>query len=213
MIRPRLFPADPNRMSGPMRAFRRFPVLFLPLLGLAVAGLASVPFVASAALAQTVKVPSKATKTASKPGGPKAIGTFESWTAATNREAGQTVCYAFTRAVSSTPAVSGRGDVVLTVTERAGGRDAVAISAGFAFAQNASVAVAIDTQPPLDFYTAQRSAFARDGHATVQAFLKNVQVVATSPGPKNAQVVDKFSLKGFNAAYAAIVKACPAGKP
>ena len=203
MMPARLFAADPNRMSQPMRAFPRFPVLCLALVALL-----GVPALVAPASAQTVKAPANTTK----PAGPKAIGKFEDWTAATNREAGQTVCYAFTRALSSTPALSGRGDVVLTVTERTGGRDAVAISAGFTYAANAAVAVAIDTQPAVDFYTAQRSAFARDGHATVQAFLKSRQVVATSPAPKNAQVADTFSLKGFNAAYAAIVKACPAGK-
>jgi Invasion associated locus B (IalB) protein len=145
------------------------------------------------------------------PTGPRKIGTFEDWTAATNREAGQTVCYAFTRAVSSAPGVSGRGDVVLTVTERSGGRDAVAISAGFPYAANAAVSVVVDQLPPYDFYTAQRSAFARDGHAVVQSFRKSKELVAHSPGPK-AAVADTFSLRGFNAAYAAIVKACPAGR-
>lgn len=160
--------------------------------------------------AQTVKPPAKAAK--AKPASPKAIGRFEDWTAATNKEAGQTVCYAFTRVQSSSEAISGRGDVVLTVTERTGGRDAVAISAGFAYVQNASVAVAVDGQAPEEFYTAQRSAFARDGHALVQLFLKAKQLVATSPTPKGGQVVDTFSLKGFNASYAAIVKACPPPK-
>lgn len=199
MMRARLFATDPHRMSPRMRARPSFPALILAVFALAAA---------PAALAQTVKPPAKA----AKPAGPKKIGTFEDWTAATNKEAGQTVCYAFTYAHASKPAISGRDRVVLTVTERPGGRDAVALSAGFAYAQNATVAVVIDTQPPVDFYTAQRSAFSRDGHATVQAFLKSLAVVATSPAPKNVQVADTFSLKGFNAAYAAIVKACPPGK-
>ena len=164
-----------------------------------------------------VPAPKTTTKSAAKPAkatGPKAIGKFEDWTAATNKEVGQTVCYAFTRAQASAPAVSGRGDVVLTVTERPGGpaaRDAVAISAGFAYAANAPVTVNVD-QATLEFYTAQRSAFARDGHAAAQAFLKARQAVAHSPGPKGAAVADTFSLKGFAAAYAAINKACPPGK-
>jgi hypothetical protein len=146
------------------------------------------------------------TAPAVKPG-PKSIGVFEDWTAATNMEAGQTVCYAFTRAQSSNPALSGRGQVVLTVTDRSGGRDAVAISAGFAYAATAAVAVAID-QTMMEFYTAQRSAFARDGHAAALAFEKAGKVVAKSPGPHGV-VTDVFSLKGFSAAYAAMGKACP----
>lgn len=139
--------------------------------------------------------------------GPKAIGTFGDWVAATHVEAGQTVCYALTRARSSAPALAGRGEVVLTVTQRPALRDAVAISAGFAFGANAAVAVEIG-QTSLDFYTAQRSAFARNGAAAVAAFQKGSQAVARSPGPR-APLVDTFSLKGFSAAYAAINKACP----
>ena len=125
-------------------------------------------------------------------------------------EAGQTVCYAFTYAQSSAPALPGRGKVVLTVTQRQSGRDAVAISAGFSYAANAAVGVLVDQAALDDFYTAQRSAFARDGHAAVTAFQRARSMVATSPAPQNVKVTDTFSLKGFTAAYGAINKACPA---
>ncbi len=165
---------------------------------------------AAPAVAQQHKPAKTAAHAVGPSGGPAAIGRFDDWTAATNKEAGQTVCYAFTRAASSVPALPGRGDVVLTVTERAGGRDAVAISAGFAYAANAAVTGVADPAT-LNFYTAQRSAFARDGHAAVLAFQKAKQLVAHSPA-KAATVTDTFSLRGFNAAYAAIQKACPPGK-
>lgn len=147
----------------------------------------------------------------SHPTGPQAIGTFEDWTAATDKEAGQTICYAFTRARDSKPALAGRGDVVLTVTERPSGRDAVAISAGFPFAANAAGKLMVDASG-FDLYTAQRSAFARDGHAVVRAMERGKQAVMHAPGPKDAEVVDTFSLRGFHRAFAAIVKRCPAGK-
>jgi hypothetical protein len=139
---------------------------------------------------------------------PKLIGRFDDWQAATHLEAGQTVCYALTRVAASSPKVPGRGDVVLTVTERTSGRDAVAISAGYAYPANAEVQVRAE-QEQLSFYTAQRSAFARDGHAAVAAFMKARQAVARSPSLRGA-VTDTFSLRGFSAAYAAIAKACPA---
>ena len=146
------------------------------------------------------------------PAAPRAIGNFEDWTAATHQEAGQTVCYAFTRATVSSPPVLGRGDVVLTVTERPGAaRDAVAISAGFAYAPNAEVVLQVEGTT-LPFYTSQRSAFARDGHAVVGAFERGRQVVAKSPGPRNTVVTDTFNLRGFSPAYAAINKACTQGK-
>jgi hypothetical protein len=141
--------------------------------------------------------------------GPKPIGKFEDWQAATHVEAGQTVCYAFTRASASSPSMPGRGDVVLTVTQRPALRDAVAITAGFEFPANASVSVQAD-QANLDFYTAKRSAFARDGHAAVAAFGKAAKAVARSPAPRDGAVTDTFSLRGFSAAYAAINRACPA---
>jgi len=142
------------------------------------------------------------------PSGPKQIGKFEDWTTATHQEGGNTVCYAFTRAQSSSPSVQGRGQVILTVTHRQSGRDAVAIEAGFSYPANAAVTVQVD-QTGLDFYTAQRNAFARDGKAAVAAFQKGSRAIARSPGPRDTQVTDTFSLKGFSGAYAAINKACP----
>lgn len=140
---------------------------------------------------------------------PKLDGTFDDWTAVTHREAGQPVCYAFTRAQSSSPTLPGRGPAIMTVTQRASGRDAVAMEAGFAFAPGAAVTVQAD-QAGLEFYTAQRAAFARNGRAAVTAFQTAGRAIARSPGPKDVKVTDTFSLKGFKAAYAQISKSCPA---
>ena len=152
------------------------------------------------------KKPAPPAHAAATAAGPKAIGKFDDWTAATHSESGQTVCYAFTRVQSSAPALPGRSAVVLTVTERPSGRDTVAIEAGFSYAANASVTVQVD-QTGLEFYTAGRNAFSRDGKAAITAFHKGSRAIARSPAPK--EVTDTFSLKGFGAAYAAIVKACP----
>ncbi len=140
--------------------------------------------------------------------GPKRIGKWDDWQAATHQEGGQPVCYAFTRPIGSSPALPGRGDVVLTVTERGGGRDAVALTAGFNYPGNAEVEVVSDGVT-LPFYTSGRSAFARDGRAAATLFSKGHQAQARSPGPRGQGVVDTFSLRGFSQAYAAIVKACP----
>ena len=166
----------------------------------------SLPLMLSAAAQQAPKRPDP-TATA-KAAGPKAIGKFDDWIAATHLEAGQPVCYAFTRAQSSIPTLAGRGAVVLTVTQRASGRDSVAIEAGFAFAPNAAVNVQAD-RTGLDFYTHQRAAFARDGHAAVTAFRAAGRAITRSPGPRETTVTDTFSLKGFTAAYEAISKTCP----
>ena len=143
------------------------------------------------------------------PNAPKSIGKFDDWQAATHTEAGQLVCYAFSRAQSSSPNVPGRGDVVLSVTQRGSGRDAVAMSAGFAYAQGAEVEMSVDKEE-LAFYTAARSAFARDGAAAVKAFIAGSKAIVKSPGPRAVTVSDTFSLRGFTAAYNAVNKACPA---
>ena len=139
---------------------------------------------------------------------PRLIGKYDDWQAVTHAEAGQTVCYAFTRASSSVPTLPGRGDVVLTVTHRPGIRDNVAVSAGYAFPATAEMQLAVEGTV-LPFYTANRSAFARDGHAATAAFARGRQAVARAPGPRGAVVTDTFPLRGFGPAYAAINRACP----
>jgi hypothetical protein len=186
------------------------PVPFLASVATLASVLAAIP-VSAPVSAQTAgrSHPTAARPSHAAPPPPHSIGKFDDWTAAVHQEAGQTVCYAFTRAASSNPALPGRGDVVLTVTQRPGGaRDAVAISAGFPYVANAEVVVQVD-QASLAFYTAQRSAFARDGHAVVAAFERGRQALAKSPAPHNAVVTDTFNLRGFSPAYAAINKACP----
>ncbi len=187
----RLFGAGGGTIAAPMNT-RFLTALILSLL-------AALP-----ASAETKKPAAAGHATSAAP---KKIGEFGDWTAATHQEGGQPVCYAFTRAQTSAPALSGRGPVILTVTERASGRDAVAIEAGLTYAANAAVTVQVD-RTALEFYTAGRNAFARDGKATVAAFGKAASAVARSPAPK--EVADTFSLKGFGDAYKAIVKACPA---
>ena len=120
------------------------------------------------------------------------------------------MCYAFVRASNSAPALPNRGPVVLTVTERPSGRDAVAITAGYTYPKSAAVTMQVGTTG-LDFYTSASDAFARDGKAAVAAFQKGEQALTRGPGPREGQVMaDTYSLKGFSAAYAEINKACPA---
>lgn len=199
MRRRRLFGAGALRMCSCMRA------IILSAL------IAPAMLFAAAAVAQTAKPVAKpATKpAAAAPAGPKSIGSFADWQAATYVDGGQTVCYAFTKARQSTPAIAERGEAVLTVTHRVGLRDAVAFSAGFDYAAGAEAEVAIDAGKS-QFYTAKRNAYARDGHAIVVALQKAQKVVITSPHAQKTKVVDTFSPKGFGKAYEAIGKACPA---
>lgn len=139
---------------------------------------------------------------------PSELGKFADWTAARYERAGQTVCYAFTRAKSSQPAQSGAA-ALLTVTERPTSRDEVAISAGSAYPKGATITVQVG-QTGLEFYTSGSNAFARDGRAAVAALRHGRQVVARGPGAHAARVIDTFSLQGFSPAYETITKTCAA---
>jgi hypothetical protein len=141
--------------------------------------------------------------------GPQELGKFDDWIAATHAEAGVTVCYAFVAAKNSAPTLPNRPQVILTVTQRPTGRDAVAISAGYTYPKAATVTLQVGTTG-FEFYTAGGDAFARDGHAVVGSFQRGDTAITRGPGPREGQViVDTYSLHGFSAAYAAISKACP----
>ena len=138
--------------------------------------------------------------------GPRQLGSFRDWTAATHQENGQKICYAFTRASKTEPARQG---VVLTVTHRPAGRDAVALSAGYTYPRNAEVTMAIG-QTNLPFYTGGNSAFARDGAAVVAAMRGGSRAVMRGPGAGGrGNANDQISLAGFSAAYDAIARECP----
>jgi hypothetical protein len=144
-------------------------------------------------------------------GGPARLGEFQSWTAATHTEQGQKVCYAFARA-RSLDGVPGRDaqNVMLLVTHRAQSRDQVAVRAGYSFPRGAETRLIVG-QNELAFFTAQDTAFARDGRAAVQAMRNGREAISRGPGPNNrGQSSDVFPLAGFLAAYDAISRECPA---
>jgi hypothetical protein len=184
-------------------------ISLMPLLALALALPAAALLMPAAALL----MPAAALAQTKKPAAPaapvaKSIGVFENWQAATYIDGGQTVCYAFARPLKPAKPIAGRAEPVLSVAERPTIRDAVALAAGFPYAAGAVVPVTVGTTKQ-EFYTAGSSAFARDGAAMTAAMEKGEELVAVSPGPGKETSTDRFSLKGFSAAHAAIVKACP----
>jgi len=144
-------------------------------------------------------------------GVPASIGRFEDWEAAAFTERGQKVCYAFTRAVASSPAVQGRDEVILVVTHRGRSRDEVAVRAGYQFPANAEAVGTVEAaggNVTLAFFTAGEAAFARDRPAAVAAFERGRSLRLAAPGPRGGTVTDVFSLRGFTAARRAIGEAC-----
>ncbi len=144
--------------------------------------------------------------------GQQAIGRFDDWSAWQMQENGQRVCYMGVKARESSPRLSGRGDVILTVTHRPGARDQVSMMAGYAYPSGAEVQLRVNgAGAALPFYTSARAAFAREGRAVVAALRPGREVVAKGVPPRgDGQITDTFSLRGFGAAYEAISRACPA---
>ena len=83
--------------------------------------LAPLPLAAAEPAAKSPSPPARADT-------PRSLGNFEAWTAAIHHEGDMLVCYAFTRAHGSSTKIAGRGDVVLSVTERPSGRGGAAAS-------------------------------------------------------------------------------------
>jgi hypothetical protein len=98
---------------------------------------------------------------------------------------------------------------VLSVTRRPGRHDIVAISAGFMLSGHEDAPLQAGTTKML-FYIAGRSAFAHDNAAALATFAHELSVTARLQGPRGMTATDHFSLQGFNGAYAALAKACPA---
>jgi hypothetical protein len=169
----------------------------MPVRLIALALLVSLP-----ALADPGKAP------AHHAGAPSFIGQFGQWIVATRNEADAKTCFIFTRAEASAQHIPGRGDVVLSVTRRAIRRDVVALSAGFLLAGHEDAPLQAG-QTRMLFYIAGRSAFARDNQAAIDAFKHESSVTARLNGPRGIAATDHFSLRGFNGAYAALMKACP----
>ncbi len=139
----------------------------------------------------------------------RSLGKFGEWQAATHGDGDAVTCFLFTRAEASPQHIPGRSDVVLSVTRRPRSHDVVAISAGFVLSGHEDAPLQAGATRML-FYIAGRSAFARDNAAALASFGHEVSVMARLAGPRGVLATDRFSLKGFSSAYAAMVKACPA---
>ena len=136
-------------------------------------------------------------------------GVYGDWIAATYGTGSSKICYAFTKPTHSSPALSHRGMPMLTVSERHGSRDEISVTPGYDYPPKASVTMHAG-KSSIPFYVQDNIAFT--GHVTdaLTAFKRENVATATSSGPRGVKTVtDSFSLRGFTAAYNAIVKACP----
>ena len=140
--------------------------------------------------------------------GPQPLGTFGDWVAASYGTGSSKACYAFTAAKTTAPAIAGRGNVLLTVTQRHGATIEVTLAAGYTYPASPTVTLAIGANS-LNFYTQGQTAFTTSDAAAITDFQAGATAIAKSSAPKGVTVTDTYSLTGFSAAYGAIMKACP----
>jgi hypothetical protein len=138
---------------------------------------------------------------------PRRIGDYGHWTAAMQQDRGRKLCYAFTGATRMSHP---RSDVRLMVTRGQHGGDEVALTAGYRYPRHPRVSVTVG-RTVLPFEAESTAAFARNGQAAIAAFRRGNEAVARGPrrAGRTGTVTDRFSLRGFTAAYNAIRRECP----
>ncbi|HEX6979791.1 MAG TPA: invasion associated locus B family protein [Alphaproteobacteria bacterium] len=160
--------------------------------------------------------PAKRAESAAPPG-PRALGTFDAWTAVEMTERGSKICYILSRPAKSEPANVRRGDVLLMVTHRpaANRRDEVSFQAGYSYKAGAEVAVEVDKAKKFEFFTKPDAdadgAWTRDAaadKALIEAMRAGTTLTVKGASARGTETVDTFSLIGFSKAYAEIGKAC-----
>jgi hypothetical protein len=157
--------------------------------------------------ALAILAPLSAMADAPTPLGPNG-GKFGNWMTATYGTGDAKICYAFTKPQISTPHLASRGLVMLTVTERQGSRDEISITPGYSYPQKAVVSLTLGKNK-IPFYVQDNVAYTDSTSAALAGFAKQDMAMAASTGPKHKPVTDQFSLSGFSAAHAAIIRACP----
>jgi len=158
-------------------------------------------FAASAAFAQT--------KTA-----PNALGTFGGWKAYSYTDKSQPVCY---MALALHPAPNkklkrGAGWLMITHRPGEGSKDVVSFTSGYSFKPSTEAKIIID-KTGFSLFTQTETAWSRDtstDHALAAAIRngESMKITGTPAAKGTKPVTDAISLKGSEAAYAAIGKAC-----
>lgn len=148
--------------------------------------------------------------------GPKALGTFESWTAVELPQKSGKICYMVARPAKSLPDGAKRGDVFLTITHRPAAKqhDEVSFQSGYPYKPGTPVTMTVEkkkfelfTKPEVD----PEAAWSRDAamdKALVEAMRGGKTVTVKGTSSRGTETTDTFSLAGFAKAYAEIGKAC-----
>jgi hypothetical protein len=144
--------------------------------------------------------------------GPKALGSFEKWSAFSYQEQGKPVCYLAGQPAESKGGPPKRGDVFLMVTHRPAQKatDVVSFVAGYELKDKSDVEATAGGQTFKLFTRGDRAwtADEKTDKALVQALVKGASLAVKAAPVKGPESTDTFPLAGFGKAHQAISQAC-----
>jgi invasion protein IalB len=140
------------------------------------------------------------------------IGDFGDWTAFTDGSGKNKVCYIASEPKKETGNYKRRGNVYVLVTHRPAEkiRDVFELRAGYIFKKSSEVIVKIDGQV-YKLFTDRGTAWARNAtmdRSISRMMIRGKSMIIIGYSARNTKTTDKYSLRGFTAAYKAISKAC-----
>jgi hypothetical protein len=142
---------------------------------------------------------------------PQSVGTYEAWGAFTSTTNGQTICYMSAKPTKSEGDYKKRNPVFAEVTDRPAEHrlGVFNILAGYSLKSSAPATLEIGKQS-FTLFTHGDAAFAQDADdpRIVAAMKGGDTMVFKGTSTKGTQTTDTFSLKGADAAYAEIGRAC-----
>jgi hypothetical protein len=143
---------------------------------------------------------------------PKALGSFEKWSAFSYQEDGKPVCYLASQPTESKGGPPKRDKVFLMVTHRPAQKatDVVSFVAGYDLKAGSDAEATVGGQV-YKLFTKGDRAWAADektDKAVVQALIKGATVVVKAAPGRGPDSTDSFALSGFGKAHQAINQAC-----
>ncbi len=142
----------------------------------------------------------------------RTLGTFNSWTASTFDEDGETVCMMWSQPEKSEGNYTRRGDIYAFVTHRPAEKrnNKISVETGYTYKADSDVTVNIDGQK-FKLVTDSSTAWSysdKDERKMVNAMRAGSTMVIEGVSSRGTLTTDRYSLKGFTAAHKAISGAC-----
>ncbi len=140
------------------------------------------------------------------------LGQNDQWEAFSNKEAGKMVCYIGSEPIEMRGKYKKRGTSYAMVTHRPSEKslNVVSIKAGYKHKVDSKVKVIIGNLH-FKLFTQDGWAFAHDSkadNALVKAMKQGAEMLVKGISSRGTTTTDRYSLKGFTAAYRSIGRAC-----